>query len=111
MAALEYLGTLVDIDDAPADLVTVVAEFDERVVETVDVGSMPGWDATPSDASVRFGSQWIRDRRSVVLRVPSVMIPGESNFVLNPEHPDFGRVVRVGNAQSFAFDPRLLRRR
>jgi hypothetical protein len=40
LAALEYLGTLVDINDAPADLVAVVAELDERAVEAVDVAAL-----------------------------------------------------------------------
>jgi RES domain-containing protein len=111
LAALEYLGTLADIDDSPVDLVTVSAEFDDRVVETVNPASLPGWDATPPDASVRFGTQWARERRSVVLRVPSVMVPAEWNFVVNPEHPDFARAVEVGDAQPFALDQRLLRRR
>lgn len=111
MAALEYLGTLVDLDDAPADLVTVWAEFDERAIEAVDPAALPGWDATPPDVSVRYGTDWVRERRSVVLRVPSVVIPVEDNFVLNPEHPHFERAVRIGDAQPFAFDRRLLRRR
>jgi RES domain-containing protein len=109
LAALEYLGTLVDLDDAPADLVAVPAQFDESVVETVGVASLWGWDATPPIASVRFGTEWARARRSVVLRVPSMMIRSESNFVLNPEHPDFTNAVRVGVAEPFRFDPRLVR--
>jgi RES domain-containing protein len=111
LAALEYLGTLVDLDDAPADLVAVAAQFDEAVVEAVDAAALAGWDATPPDASVRFGTRWARERRSVVLRVPSVMIRHEFNFVLNPEHPDYDRAVTCGDAEPFTFDRRLLRRR
>jgi RES domain-containing protein len=111
LAALEYLGTLVDIDDAPADLVVVGAQFDDSVVEAVNAAALPGWDAIPPNASIRFGTRWTREKRSVVLQVPSVMIPSESNFILNPEHPDFARAVHVGVAQPFAFDRRLLRRR
>ncbi len=109
MAALEYLGTLGDMGDAPDDLVAVAAELDENAVETLAVASLVGWDAIPADVSVRFGSAWARERRSVALRVPSVMIPSEANYVLNPEHPDFDRAVVVGDGQSFTFDPRLLR--
>jgi RES domain-containing protein len=111
LAALEYLGTLADLGDAPADLVAVAAEFDERVVEIVDAGAIRGWDVTPPEASVVFGTEWARARRSVVLRVPSVMIPSESNFVLNPEHPDFRTSVRISQTTPFAFDGRLLQRR
>jgi RES domain-containing protein len=109
LATLEYLGTLVDINDAPADLVAVTAELDDDAVETVDVASLPGWDALPPEASVRFGSDWIRKRRSVALRVPSVMIRSELNYVLNPEHPDFHAALAASDPQPFTFDQRLLR--
>jgi RES domain-containing protein len=111
LAALEYLGTLVDLDDAPNDLVCVAAEFDEAVVEIADPRRIEGWNATPPDASVAFGTRWLHERRSVVLRVPSVMIPREANFVLNPEHPNFAGAVRIAAPEAFAFDARLLRRR
>jgi len=110
LAALEYLAWLGDIGEAPDHLVSVTAEFDENAIEVADLTSVRGWDAFPPDASVRFGTRWVRERRSVVLRVPSTMIPSESNFVLNPEHPDFQSAVRIGVAQPFAFDRRLLGR-
>ena len=47
-------------------------------------------------------------RSSVVLRVPSVIIESEFNFLLNPGHPDFSR-VRVGRPRRFRFDPRVLK--
>lgn len=111
LAALEYLGTLVDLEGAPADLVSVRAEIDERAVEVLDPATLPGWDTTPPDISVRYGDGRARERRSVVLRVPSVMIPSEWNYVVNPDHPDFEAAVRVGEVRPFAFDERLLRQR
>jgi RES domain-containing protein len=110
LAALEYLGTLVDLDDAPSDLVCVQAEFDEAVIEVADPRRIEDWNATRPAGSVTFGTRWLQERRSVALRVPSVMIPQESNFVLNPEHPDFERAVEIGAAEPFVFDARLLRR-
>ncbi|MBI2497892.1 MAG: RES domain-containing protein, partial [Opitutae bacterium] len=40
------------------------------------------------------------------LRVPSVVVPGEFNYLLNPAHPDFKR-VKIGKPEPFSFDPRL----
>jgi len=107
LAALEYLCRLTDLEDAPDDLVSVWADVAEADVEAVRLRRIPGWDAFPPEASVRFGTTWAREARSVVLRVPSVVVPSESNFVINPMHPRFARAVRVGSAAQFAFDPRL----
>ena len=42
-----------------------------------------------------------------MLRVPSVVVPLESNYVLNPRHPDFAPRVAIGPPLPFPFDPRL----
>jgi RES domain-containing protein len=38
--------------------------------------------------------------------VPSVVIPVEYNYLLNPVHPDFSKFV-FGSPEAFEFDPRL----
>jgi RES domain-containing protein len=43
---------------------------------------------------------------SVALRVPSTLVPSESNFLLNPEHADFSK-LKIGQALAFEFDVRL----
>ena len=58
--------------------------------------------ATPQQA----GDAWFDSKATAVLRVSSIVVPGESNFLLNPAHPDFGRIV-IEPARPFAFDPRL----
>ncbi len=58
-------------------------------------------------ASQTFGDAWVRKARSAVLRVPSVAVNRmESNFVLNPAHPEFSRIQHEA-PQRFIFDPRL----
>jgi RES domain-containing protein len=53
-----------------------------------------------------IGAQWVQAQRSVALRVPSAVVPGEFNYLLNPAHPQFTK-VRVGKPEPFSFDPRL----
>ena len=61
-----------------------------------------------SPATQAFGAEWVQNQRSVALRVPSVVVPGEFNYLLNPAHPDFKR-VKAGKPEAFSFDPRLQR--
>jgi hypothetical protein len=44
--------------------------------------------------------------RSAVLELPGVIIRGESNYQLNPAHPDFKKIT-PGKPELFSFDPRL----
>jgi RES domain-containing protein len=65
------------------------------------------WRRFPHSAETQaFGAEWVRSGRSVALRVPSAVVPGEFNFLLNPAHPDFER-VKIGKPDPFSFDPRL----
>jgi len=41
-----------------------------------------------------------------VLKVPSSVVDGDHNFLLNPNHKDFGK-VSVINIEPFTFDERL----
>jgi len=66
-----------------------------------------GWrDEPPQEASMRYGSAWLRRGSMAALEVPSAIVPSESNYLLNPLHADFGR-IRIGRPRPFAFDPRM----
>jgi RES domain-containing protein len=63
----------------------------------------------PSRSTMEIGDRWVQERRSTVLALPSAISPDDTNFLLNPEHPDFKR-IRIHPSIDFAFDPRLLGR-
>jgi len=51
-----------------------------------------------------IGERWLRESRTAVLSVPSVVIPHERNFVLNPIHAEFAR-LKINPSERFSFDP------
>ena len=100
---LEPALTLIEID-MPGTVSIEECEDPSRLT--------PRWRETPGPAELRaFGTRWAREGRSVSLRVPSAVlgtpITVESNYLLNPAHPDM-RAIQVVGRQPFAFDPRLL---
>lgn len=56
--------------------------------------------------SKALGDWWIDSLASAVLVVPSTIIGGESNFLLNPAHRDFPKIA-IEPPALFHFDPRL----
>jgi RES domain-containing protein len=56
-----------------------------------------------------WGDIWLEQQVSAMLEVPSMVVLGESNFLLNPRHSDFAKIV-VEPPTPFEFDPRLFRR-
>lgn len=87
----------------------VPVDFDAALVTALAPARLPkNWkDTPPPPATQAVGADWVASGTSAVLRVPSVVVPGEFNFVLNPAHRDFGKIV-IGAAMPFPFDPRLL---
>jgi RES domain-containing protein len=60
----------------------------------------------PPDTCKDIGTEWLKRGRSAVLRVPSVIVPVEYNYVLNVGHPDFKK-LKISKPADFAFDPRM----
>ena len=107
LAALEMLVHL-DSADLLEKYVLLAADFDHSLVKVVDASNLPrNWRADPPPAQVRsIGDEWVLGGSSAVLQVPSVLVPGENNFLLNPGHQDFAR-IRCGKPLAFRFDARL----
>lgn len=111
--SLSALEILVHAD--PADLpghVSVPVDVPAYAsIEAADPDALSiRWREELSPPEIRaFGDAWVKQARSLLLRVPSVIIPDEYNFVLNPAHPDFDD-LEIGAPAAFTFDPRLLSR-
>src|SRR6266536_6433213 len=93
-----------------ASFVLIPCEFDDRLVTAVDRKALPAhWRLEPPlPALAAIGDTWAKQAQSAVLAVPSAIIEEETNFLLNPAHPDFLK-IRIGHAQTFEFDQRLIK--
>jgi RES domain-containing protein len=52
------------------------------------------------------GHRWVHAAGALAVQVPSVVIPEESNILLNPEHAGYNDLV-WSEPRPFRFDPRL----
>ncbi len=84
----------------PRHLVAVEATLPLAAVASAEIVEPPaGWDASNVDWSVgctvpqRIGDDWLASGRTLLLRVPSVVVPVGWNYLLNPAHPDVRRVT------------------
>jgi RES domain-containing protein len=87
----------------------ISASFDDAFVERLERSRLPdGWRTYPAPSELqRIGDEWVQSQGSAVLEVPSVIVERESNYLLNPAHPDFSSVV-ISEPEPFTFDERLL---
>jgi RES domain-containing protein len=107
LAALEMLVHL-DSSELLQKYVLIAVEFDQSLIARLEPSELPRqWRSEPPPPEVRsIGDEWILAGTSAVLQVPSALVPGESNFLLNPQHKDFAQ-LSFGKPLPFRFDPRL----
>jgi len=66
-----------------------------------------GWDSLSGQSETQvIGNNWIQVNKSAILIVPSVIIPDEFNYLINPAHSDFSK-IEVTSVSPFRFDQRL----
>lgn len=113
--ALACLETIVHVNAGglPFNRYLVAIEIPEDVwaaAQHETVASLPvGWDAEPAGrASIKFGTSWINSKSSSLLFVPSVIVPEETNVLVNPQHPDSSR-IKASKVRKWVFDPRLVK--
>lgn len=109
--SLAILELLVHVDPGsfPEDLVAIRVEIpDDLALRRVLPAELPGdWRREPGRGQLRaLGTAWLRAQKEAVLAVPSVIVPGETNLLVNPRHPDAVQ-VRVLATEPFSLDARL----
>lgn len=100
-----------DLSLGPHDMVYMELVIPATVAsECIYEKDLPSnWASYPAPRElVDLGDAWVRSGRTAILTVPSVVVPMDSNVLLNPAHPDF-QSITAGRPSPVRFDPRLLR--
>lgn len=110
LATLEVLVHLEDTEILANYFSYFRIEIPDSIVAALDTAELPeNWkDESAMLATRALGDSWLQSMKSAVLSVPSAVTPGELNFLLNPRHPDFGK-IGIGAVQTFLADPRLVK--
>ena len=78
-----------------------------KIVEVPVKDLTPDWRMSPPSNSTKdIGTGWARKGVSLIMRVPSALIPDEYNLMLNPKHADFIK-IKIGKPQPFTLDERM----
>ncbi len=85
-------------------------EFGKVTIRHLSPRDLPAdWRQEPPQSGTQtLGDEWVASGDSAILAVPSVILPSETNFLLNPMHPDFKK-IKIARSAAFAFDPRLIK--
>ena len=83
---------------------------DDASAETITEEMLPNnWRRHPAPVELEeIGTCWTEERRSLLLRVPSAVVKGDYNVLINPAHSDM-KEVEIAAVEPYLLDERLAR--
>jgi len=84
---------------------------DDVIITVIDPTILPpGWRSFPYPSFTRnMGDLFVKENRNLVLKVPSAVVPGDFNYLINPAHTEMNR-INIVKTEAFEFDERMFRR-
>lgn len=106
-AMLELLTRLNDIPVPDTHMYIEITSAEKEVtIEEVERADFKTWDLDDIYETQEYGNKWLAELRSVILIVPSIIVPIEKNVVINPNHSDFKK-LKASTLMPIKWDPRL----
>ena len=106
LAMVESVFYLSDMPPENEYKVAVLYVPDDTFVQPVDIQQLKNNWREDQQYTRQFGDNWLKSQSSLLLRVPSVIVKSEYNYIVNPQHELFPRLTLV-DIEPFSFDGRL----
>jgi RES domain-containing protein len=92
------------------EMISIFIPEDIIITEIREKDLLPGWRVFPlATITQKIGDEFIIQGKSLVMKVPSTVVPGDFNYLINPRHPDFGR-IEIIEREPYNFDERFFKR-
>lgn len=94
---------------APYRMMVISIADDDRLVRQIQACQLPpDWRTLFAYPKLQaIGDAWYDRQETLILKIPSVIIPREYNYAINTEHPDYRANVQLVRAEDYFFDARL----
>ncbi|MEO5947634.1 MAG: RES family NAD+ phosphorylase [Chitinophagaceae bacterium] len=102
----------IPLGNIPSDYFLSTIEIPDTadVLEIKEAGLPKDWKTIPhSNSTQLLGDNFISANKLLVMKVPSVVVQGDFNYLLNPVHNLFSK-VKVIKTEAFEFDERLFKK-
>jgi RES domain-containing protein len=103
-----HRSAIVPVEDYKVTVISIAD--DDSLLTRIRIKDLPeNWRTFDAYSLLQgIGAEWYAEQRSLILKVPSAVIPHEYNYVINTEHPGFYRNVLLVRTEDYFWDNRLL---
>ncbi|MBS1747001.1 MAG: RES domain-containing protein [Bacteroidetes bacterium] len=107
LAVLDYTVNI-SIEDIPQSLCITAIEIPDTGIHELNVADFPrNWKKSPAPASTKdLGSQLLKTAIAPIIKIPSIIIPQEFNYILNPKSTG-SKDFKIINVDDFVYDARI----
>lgn len=90
-------------------VIVISVSDNENLVKRVLIKELPpNWQRLAAYPILQaIGGEWYEKKETLILQVPSAIIPYEFNFVINVDHPAFRKNIKLIRIEDYFFDDRL----
>lgn len=109
--AMAEVSVHISLATLPKDFVMMEINIPESIsIQTVKEKNLPeNWNDFPHfQKTQKIGDDFIYSKKICVLKVPSAVVKGDYNYLLNPHHQDFCK-IKIVNTSDFPFDRRIFK--
>ncbi len=95
----------------PKDFVMLTITIpDDIIIASLDTNLLQrDWNVFPNSFTTQIiGDEFIRKNETCILKVPSAVVKGDFNYLVNPYHVDFGS-IKITSQEDFPFDKRIFK--
>ncbi len=110
LSSLELIVSVNAIQPAFRYKVMIISIADEESLYTqvLQVNLPKAWRSLDSYPKLQhIGSEWYQKKQSLILKVPSSVIPTEYNYIINTSHPGFSEKISLVRTEDYFWDERL----
>lgn len=96
--------------DSSYKVLTISISETDNPIYNLNINQLPkNWRTFEAYSQLQLlGSNWYNSNESLLLKIPSAIIPKEFNYVINTQHPEFSKKVKLENVEDYFWDERLL---
>lgn len=109
--AFAELSVYLNVTMASTEYVMLIIEVQKHVkIKEISKFTLPeNWSNYPHLKNTQIiGDEFVQDNEFAIMKVPSAIVQGNSNYVINPNHKNF-KDIEVVETQSFPIDSRFFR--
>lgn len=95
--------------EEPYKVMVIHIPDNDNLFRQVKIADLPvNWKSMAAYSVLQqIGSNWYKQQDSLVLKIPSAVIPQEYNYLINTIHPDFEDNIRLLLTENYFWDDRL----